>query len=337
MPIKIPVPKLGPSRLAPPPCGYPQSCRTRYDIRTELARLAANSGACASFYLDTVEGMSNDIFSTEGHDHHQGLARTHRLSDGSIYFFLSHSETNPGDKGSISQYRYGGPTDAAHVVTTSSLTVAPMEQLLPLTEQHPSDITFLPEVNGLDAGYLFVTEEYVIHDLAIYRWAPGGPFALQGRVTGFPTSGPTGPNFVFVDNFDGVYYLGVAGLNWGWVRLFSAHALDLFPHCVKGAMNVAAFAAVGDFPFHLADGPCQCKLVRDAPGVWSLLAFHSEPNDSENGTDYVDISPVSPPPNFAIRARTDKVHVSFRPGDTSFASTGTHYVEPSGGWLWSSS
>ena len=56
----------------------------------------------ASFYLDTVEGMSNDFWSTEGEDHHQGLARLHRLSDGSIHFFLTHSELDTGDKGSAS-------------------------------------------------------------------------------------------------------------------------------------------------------------------------------------------------------------------------------------------
>jgi hypothetical protein len=57
----------------PPPCNYPQSYRTARDIRSELEAVAANRSKCTSFYLDTVEGMSNDIFSTEGEDHHQGL------------------------------------------------------------------------------------------------------------------------------------------------------------------------------------------------------------------------------------------------------------------------
>jgi hypothetical protein len=45
--------------------------------------------------------MSNDRWSTEGEDHHQGLARSHRLSDGSIHFFLTHSELDTGDQGSV--------------------------------------------------------------------------------------------------------------------------------------------------------------------------------------------------------------------------------------------
>jgi hypothetical protein len=73
----------------PPPCLYPQSNRVSEDIRTALEGVAANKSKCASFYLDTVEGMSNNFPYTEGEDHHQGLARTHKLSDGSIYFFLS--------------------------------------------------------------------------------------------------------------------------------------------------------------------------------------------------------------------------------------------------------
>ncbi len=96
--------------------------------------------------------MSNNFPYTEGEDHHQGLARTHKLSDGSIYFFLSHSETDTGDQGSLSQYRNAAPTDQDHILSTNPLTVAPMKQLVLLDEQHPSDITFLADVNGLDAG-----------------------------------------------------------------------------------------------------------------------------------------------------------------------------------------
>jgi hypothetical protein len=104
-----------PTRAATPPlrgkCRYPQSHATARPIRDELAGLAANASACASFYLGTVEGMSNDRWSTEGEDHHQGLARSHRLSDGSIHFFLTHSELDTGDQGSVSWYRYDGPAD----------------------------------------------------------------------------------------------------------------------------------------------------------------------------------------------------------------------------------
>ena len=64
----------------PPTCIYPGSHPTRRPIQDELDGVAANQHQCSSFYLDTVEGMSNDIFSTEGEYHHQGLARTHRLA-----------------------------------------------------------------------------------------------------------------------------------------------------------------------------------------------------------------------------------------------------------------
>jgi hypothetical protein len=168
-------------------CVYPQSNATSLPIRSELQALAANGSSCTSLYLDTVEGMSNDWVSSEGEDHHQGLARTHKLSDGAIYFFLSHSELDPGDKGSVSQYRYDGPTDQEHVLETSPLTVAPMAQLLPIDEQHPSDIEFLPEVNGIDAGYLFVTEEFVNRRVTVYRWEPFQDLVVQGRIfQGFP-------------------------------------------------------------------------------------------------------------------------------------------------------
>lgn len=47
-------------------CRYPQSHATARPIKDELAALAANAGVCASFYLDTVEVMSNDSLSIEG-------------------------------------------------------------------------------------------------------------------------------------------------------------------------------------------------------------------------------------------------------------------------------
>jgi hypothetical protein len=122
-------------------CIYPQSNATALPIREELEALAANSSRCTSFYLDTVEGMSNDWLSSEGKDHHQGLARTHRLSDGAIYFFLSHSEVDPGDKGSVSQYRYAGATDQEHVLERTPLTVAPMAQLLPIDDREGACLT----------------------------------------------------------------------------------------------------------------------------------------------------------------------------------------------------
>ena len=92
--------------------------------------MAQNKDHCSSIYLDTVEGMSNNFPYTEGEDHHQGLARSHKLPDGSVYFFLTHSETDEGDQGSLSSYRFGGPTDGEHVLTTHPLTVAPRQQIV---------------------------------------------------------------------------------------------------------------------------------------------------------------------------------------------------------------
>jgi hypothetical protein len=316
-------------------CVYPQSYPTARDIRTELEGLAANHRMCTSFYLDTVDGMSEGV--GEGEDHHQGLARTHKLSDGSIYFFLSHSEVGTGDKGSLSQYRYAGPTQGDHVLQSRPLTVAPMQQLLLIDERHPSDIAFLADVNGRDAGYLFVTEEYDQHGVTIYRWDPQHGLVVQGRIwQGFPTGGP---NFVFIEKVGDLYYLGIASNNWGWGKLFCASPLALFPDCRPEAMNVDAFTPLGPeslFPFPLLGGPCQNKLILDVTGQWYLLGFRSVPNDDPHGTDYVDVYGVRFSP-FMISHRLFSVHISFKAGDTGFANTGTHYVERSGRLLVSSS
>jgi hypothetical protein len=40
------------------------------------------------------------------------------------------------------------------------MTVTPLVQLLEIEDQHPCDLLFLPDVNGADAGYLFVAEQY---------------------------------------------------------------------------------------------------------------------------------------------------------------------------------
>src|SRR5262249_39327105 len=141
--------------VAPPPTAvlppsspvYPQSYATSRPIDRELDGIVQNRALCARFYLDTKEEHSNDFFSTEGEDHHQGLARTHKLSDGSIYFFLTHSELDAGDKGQLMQFRYEGPLNGSHVIETQPLTVASLEEQVFLTEQHPSDLVFLGDVN----------------------------------------------------------------------------------------------------------------------------------------------------------------------------------------------
>jgi hypothetical protein len=322
----------------PPSCVYPASNPTGRPIHDELQGVAANQHSCSSFYLDTVEGMSNDVLSTEGEDHHQGLARTHRLSDGSIYFFLSHSELDEGDKGILAQFRYAGPVDHEHVLHASPLTVAPMAQRLPIDEQHPSDIAFLPEVNHLDAGYLFVTEEFDKHRVSVYRWEPNHDLVLHGRILqGFPQGAP---NFLFVDLVDDTYYLGIASNNTGWGKLFTARCNELFPKCAKGGMDVGAFKPAlpeSMFPFPVIGGASQVKLIKDSTGQWFLLGFRSDPPDDPNGTDYVDVYEVRFSPYFVISYRLSSTHISFRAGDTGFASTGTHYVEKSGRLLISSS
>jgi hypothetical protein len=135
---------------------YPQSHAIMSDPVSLLQSIAPSPAACTSIYLDTTQDESKDHLNEE--NHHQGLARTHKLSDGSVYFFLSHSTI--GGQGKLMQFRYTGPLDNEHVLTTNPLTVAPLEQKIHLLEEHPSDICFLPDIDNLDSGYLFVTEEY---------------------------------------------------------------------------------------------------------------------------------------------------------------------------------
>src|SRR5262249_26419814 len=211
----------------------------------------------------------------------------------------------------------------SHVSNTKPLSVAPLEQLLRLDEQHPSDLTFLADVNNEDAGYLFVTEEYDQRRLVVYRWEPGLEFVDLGSVYDFPEKGPA---FVFIDLVDDSYYLGIAGVQ-GYCILLGAKAADLFPSCTKGELDIGAFARKGIFKFPY-ESQSQVKLVRDSIGQWFLLSFRSDPPDS-NGDDYVDVYAVEFCP-FSISPRLFSVHVFFPSGDTGFASTGTHYVEASG-------
>lgn len=343
--VPVPVPVPGPVEPPTPPCDYPQSNPTAHDIVTELNSVTAQAAACTSFYLDTLQSMSNsdiaDIFSSEGEDHAQGLARTHQLSDGSVYWFLSYSNVGTGNQGTLSQYRYGGPCDGAHVLQTSPYTVAPMiDGLFAVDDQHPSDIVFLPDVNGADAGYLFVTEEYDQHQVAVYRWSPGEQLQPQGTIRQ-PYTGH-GPNFLFLDLIGDRYCLGVASNTAGTGYLYWADPARLFPGGAVGMMDVSAFEPDPDnfpfpFPIPATDSPCQTKLVRDQTGSWFLLAFRSNPDSAETGgEDWVDVYPVAFSP-FSILDPITSVHIIFNPGDTSFASTGTHYVEPSGRLLISSS
>jgi hypothetical protein len=80
----------------------------------------------------------------------------------------------------------------------------------------------------------------------------------------------------------------------------------------------------------------QVKLVRDSEGRWYLFGFRSDPSDDPHGTDHVDVYGVTFN-LFAITPLLYSVHITFKPGDTGLASTGTHHVEPSGRLLISSS
>jgi len=149
---------------------------------------------------------------------------------------------------------------------------------------------------------------------------------------GFPAGGP---NFLFLDRVGDIFYLGIASDHWGWGQLLAARDCDLFPKCAQGWLDLAAFRPAGMFPFPVRDAS-QVKLARDGEGAWYLLGFRSDPNDDPHGTDFADVYGVRFNP-FAITPLLYSVHVTFKPGDTGFASTGTHHVEPSGRLLLSSS
>lgn len=332
----------------PPPAtvGYPQSHATTRSIAEELAGVRASAGACTSFYLDTIEEMSNTEIAgwvlTQGENHHQGIARTHRTSDGSITWFLAHS--GMADKhGTITQYRYRDPTEGEHVLQGSPLWVAPMVGAPLELGHHPSDITFLPDVGNADAGYLFATvEDDDLRRVVIYRWTSGQP--LQEHDVVIPPADDlagSGPNFVFVDRVDDRYCLGIASNNWQTCFVYRAQAAQLFPSSSAGALDAQAFfldPIAARVPFLVTGSPCQAKLVRDVSGAWFLLAFRCSDPGSETDEDWIDAYPVSVNPQLSLAsAPAVRVHIAFNPGRTSFASTGTCYVEPAGRLLVSSS
>jgi hypothetical protein len=241
-----------------PSCSYPTFTATARPILDELAAIAARPDLGTSIYLDTRESHSHDEWppcgiDTEGEDHHQGLARTPRLGDGSVVFFLSHSETDDGDRGNLMFFGYPGPPDGEHVLTTSPLTVAPLGQLLEIQEQHPCDLSFLPELDHADAGYLFVAEQR-LRRVRVYRWTPEAGLVVRGQLA-LP-DGVAGPNFVFLGAEDDRYLLGIVPAysdGPGTAQVFTADAVKLYRGCVHGALDVSAFRKVGDFPFPVAD------------------------------------------------------------------------------------
>jgi hypothetical protein len=141
---------------------------------------------------------------------------------------------------------------------------------------------------------------------------------------------------MFIDRVGTNYYLGVANNHTRQGKLYVAQAAALFPTCKPGSMDIGAFREKSPFDFNVVGQPSQVKLVRDASGCWYLLAFRSDEDDDPNGDDYVDVYAVTFSP-FSISPRLYSVHIYLKPGDTGFASTGTHYVERSGRLLVSSS
>ncbi len=341
-------------QVPPPVVTYPAWHPTAHQIVDELIEVRRHQSTCASIYLDTQEGQS-DPLGLEGLDHHQGIARTHLLSDGSVYFFLAHSEMGFGEHGNLMQFRYPGPLDGEHVQTTDPLVVAPLAQLLETSSQHPCDMAFLPEIDGADAGYLFVAEQTPIWEetasgpvqigttgwLGVYRWSAGGDVEPWGTLGPDQLSGP--PNFVFLDRFSDTYVLGVVPMydtDVGRVDVFTAATHELFPQPVPGFMNLDAFqrpsfALPVDFP--VDHNASQVHTVTDVTGQHFLLAFRGDPPDKEDADDYVDVHALTFPPLEITPRLDDSIQINFTPGDTSFASTGTAYVEASGRLLVASS
>ena len=217
-----------------------------------------------------------------------------------------------------------------------------MEAFGTVGDVHPSDICFLAEVNGLDGGYIFVAEEYEKQTVGVFHFDLAHPQPQPDDIGNLPFRfEKSGPNLITIDRVDDRYFLIVGSTNWGYCHVFTAHQAELFPRCQARGMALAAFkplSAENQFPFPItaAEGPSQIKLVKDSTGSWSLLAFRGDPPSREDATDYVDIYPVTFDP-FKIGPRGKPVHITLPSGDTSFASTGSHFVEPSGRLLISSS
>jgi hypothetical protein len=342
-------------QVPPPVVIYPAWHATARQVFEELFAVSRHQSSCASIYLDTLESQS-DSFYLEGLDHHQGLARTHLLSDGSVYFFLAHSEMGFEEHGNLMQFRYPGPFDGEHVQTTDPLVVAPLVQLLETTSQHPCDMAFLPEINGADAGYLFVAEQTPIW-AGTHRASRRGRYLLARclpmvcrrgfRIVGHRRARPAvrAPQLrVSRPLRRHLPARVVPQYHTDVVHVFTAATHDLFPQPVPGFMNLNAFQPLPEqpFAFPVDNRACQVHIVLDVTGQHFLLALRSDPPDDENADDYVDVHALTysldQTPPFEITSRLDPaIQLNFPPGDTSFASTGTAYVEASGRLLVASS
>jgi hypothetical protein len=351
---------------------YPQSNALARPLDQELNAFA-HATNCVTFYLDTDQSQSCDFpCIAESEDHHQGLARTQELSDGSIYWFLSHSGVDdPGDRGSLMQFQYIGMVDNEHV--TGSGVTALRTQLLRLEDEiHPSDISFLPDIDHYDSGYLFVTKEFGLgkdcencgtndcpnlptancdactsHKITVYYWEPGSDFQSIADID----TGLLKPSHVLIDRVDHDYYLIVLDNTCKIGQPYKAHYTDLFPSGTKGSMNVAAFQPLHTFTFN-GDLGSQAKLIRDSNNTWHVLVYTSTPDTgtgTASGDDYIyvrDINfnrdpicltdgPLGPPPPMGATGLF--AHIILPAGETGFTNTGTHYVDKNGRLIVSSS
>jgi hypothetical protein len=313
-----------------------------------LDELAAFAHGCVSIFLDDSQNECGGCFDggssccladicCNEEDHHQGLARTQQLSDGSIYFFLSHSGVQgPGDTGRIMQFRYGGPVDDEHV--TGQGVTAPMEQRLLLDDEtHPSAITFLPDVNHFDSGYLFVAKEYDAQKVTVYYWKPGSDLQPIGDIF----AGLTKPSHVVIDKVGDDYYLVVFDNTYKNGSPYRAFSADLFPSGTPGTMNVSAFQVLPYFTFK-GDLGSQAQLIQDSTqsdsSLTRYLIVYNSPDDSGFGDDYVHIRSIQLGDQVTLPQETlSPIHFFFPEGGTSFTNTGTHWVDHSGRLLISSS
>ncbi len=322
---------------------YPQSNALDRPVFEALSAFAHD---CVSIFLDDTQNECGGCFDggssccladvcCNEEDHHQGIARTPELSDGSIYFFLSHSGVQGrGDTGRLMQFRYAGVVQNEHVAEQGK--TATLEQRLLLADEtHPSAIAFLPDVNHYDAGYLFVAKEYDAQKVTVYFWEPGSNLQPIGDVA----AGLTKPSHVLIDRVGDDYYLVVLDNTFKNGSPYRAHVTDLFPSDVKGAMNVSAFQPLPYFTF-TGDLGSQAQLVRVAANTtttWNVLVYNS-PDDDGFGNDYVHVWSIDFGDTVTLRSETSVPTAFFFPaGGTSFTNSGTHYVDRNGRILISSS
>jgi hypothetical protein len=318
---------------------YPQSNAL---VRPPLEELAA-FGSCVSFFVDDTESECGGCFDDccpvdccQQENHHQGLARTPQLSDGSIYFFVSHSEID--SHGTLLSFRWAGPVAGEHV-DGPGLTATLDERLPLMDEEHPSDIDFLPDVNHFDSGYLFVANEYDLKKVRVYYWAPQ-PIGLVEIGTIDP--GLAKPSHILIDKVRDHYWLVVLddtpdGSGVRHATPFRAYYKDLFPSGSQASMDISAFQQLPSFTFK-NDVGSQAQLVRDANDDWYVLVYNADEDENDyvyvrnitfadDGTVTLGDGATGPPPPSGA---TDVVHFFLPAGDTGFSNTGTHYVDRDG-------